>query len=86
MKGRETLTVRETCQQYLQLLADWLRPLGAWTRANGSTRKGTACALLGFLTGFLSLHAVLAPLADLTRDKARIESALAEACVAFWQH
>ena len=86
MKGSETPAVRETYQQYLQFLTNWLQPQDTRTRVNGSTREENACMVLGILTGFLSHYAILAPLADVTRDKARIESALTEACVAFWQH
>ena len=85
MKGRETPAVRDTYQHYLQFLAEWLQPLDTKTRTQDKAREEIACAVLGFLTGFLSHYAVLTPLADLTRDKARIETALTEACVAFWQ-
>lgn len=85
MKGNETPAVRETYQRYLQFLAEWLQPQDTKARANGKAREENACALLGFLTGFLSHYAVLAPLTDLTHDKARIQAALTEACVAFWQ-
>jgi len=85
MKGDETLVVRETYQQYLKFLAEWLQPSGGKTRTTGKTREEEACALLGFLTGFLSHYAILAPLADLAHDRARLETALTAACVAFWQ-
>lgn len=83
MKGDETPTVRGTYQRYLTFLADWLQPWGAKTEAPEKARQEGACALLGFLTGFLSHYAVLAPLTDLTRDQTRIEKALTEACLAF---
>jgi hypothetical protein len=41
--------------------------------------------LLGLLTGFLSHYAILGPLANLKRDKNRLETALTRACLAFWQ-
>lgn len=85
MKGNETPAVRDTYQRYLQFLAEWLQPQDTKARANGKAREENACAALGFLTGFLSHYAVLTRLADLTPGKARIETALTEACVAFWQ-
>jgi AcrR family transcriptional regulator len=85
MKGDETPVVRETYQSYLQFLAEWLQPRDTKARVNSKAREENACAVLGILTGFLSHYAVLAPLVDLTHDTARIETALAEACVAFWQ-
>lgn len=85
MKGNEIPAVWETYQRYLQFLAEWLQPQETKARANGKARGENACAALGFLTGFLSHYAVLVPLADLAHDKARIETALTEACVAFWQ-
>jgi AcrR family transcriptional regulator len=86
MKGNETPAVRDTYQRYLQFLAEWLQPQDTKVRANGKVREENACALLGFLTGFLSHYAVLTPLTDLAQGKARIETALTNACVAFWQH
>jgi AcrR family transcriptional regulator len=86
MKGRDTPAVRESYQDYLQFLTDWLQPLDARAREHSKAREENACALLGFLTGFLSHYAVLTPLKGLAHDSARIESALTEACVAFWQH
>ena len=83
MKGDETPAVRGTYQRYLTFLSDWLQPLGAKTETPEKARREGACALLGFLTGFLSHYAVLAPLTDLTRDQARIEKALTEACLVF---
>jgi len=86
MKGDETPAVRGTYQRYLTFLADWLQPWGAKTEAPEKARQEGACALLGFLTGFLSHYAVLASLTDLTRDQARIEKALTDACLAFQRH
>ena len=83
MKGDETPAVRNTYQRYLTFLADWLQPWGAKTETPEKIRQEGACALLGFLTGFLSHYAVLAPLTDLTRDQGRIEKALTDACLAF---
>jgi AcrR family transcriptional regulator len=85
MKGDETPAVRETYQRYLMFLAKWLQSQDAKMRDAGKLYEEGACAVLGFLTGFLSHYAVLAPLTDLTRDKARIETALTEACVTFWR-
>ena len=85
MKGDETPAVRDPYRQYLTFLADWLHPNGGKSRASSKAREDTACALLGFLTGYLSHQAVLAPLSTLTRDKARIEAALTAACVTFCQ-
>ena len=86
MKGDETPAVRGTYQRYLTFLADWLQPWGAKTETPEKTRQEGACALLGFLTGFLSHYAVLASLTDLMHDQARIEKALTEACLAFQRH
>jgi AcrR family transcriptional regulator len=85
MKGDETPAVRDTYRQYLTFLANWLTPNGGKSRPDGQTREGAACALLGFLTGYLSHQAILGPLSQLTRDKARIETALTAACVTFCQ-
>lgn len=85
MKGDETPAVRDTYQRYMAFLAQWLQPQGAKAKEVGKLHEEGACAFLGFLTGFLSHYAVLAPLANLTPDKARLETALAEACVAFWR-
>ena len=83
MKGDEAPAVRETYQRYMTFLAEWLQPQDAKMKATGKLREEGACALLGFLTGFLSHYAVLASLANLTRDKSRIETMLTEACLAF---
>ena len=48
-------------------------------------REDSACAFLGFLTGYLSSQAILASLSILTRDKVRIKTALTAACVTFCQ-
>lgn len=85
MKGDETPAVRDTYRQYLMFLAGWLQPDGDKNRTRSKAREDTACALLGFLTGYLSHQAILAPLSMLTRDKARIETALTAACVTFCQ-
>lgn len=85
MKGDETPVVRETYQRYLTFLADWLQSRDAKTKSTEKLYEEGACAVLGFLTGFLSHYAILAPLADLTRDKAQLETALTEACLAFWR-
>jgi AcrR family transcriptional regulator len=85
MKENETSAVRDAYQRYLQFLTEWLQPQDTKARANGKAREENACAVLGFLTGFLSHYAMLASLADLTRDKARIETALTAACLGFWQ-
>ena len=85
MKGDETPAVRETYQRYLTFLAKWLQPQDAKMRDAGKLHEEGACAVLGFLTGFLSHYAILAPLANLTQDKIRIETALTEACVTFWR-
>jgi hypothetical protein len=85
MKGDETPAVRETYQQYMTFLAGRLQPRDVKTGALGKPYEESSCALLGFLTGFLSHYAVLAPLANLTRDKSRLETTLTEACTAFWR-
>ena len=85
MKADETLEVRDTYRQYLMFLADWLYPTGGKSRMNSKAREDAACAFLGFLTGYLSHQAILAPLSMLTRDKVRIETALTAACVTFCQ-
>jgi AcrR family transcriptional regulator len=85
MKGDEAPAVRETYQRYMTFLAAWLQPQDAKTKDADRLHQEGACAVLGFLTGFLSHYAVLAPLANLTQDKTRIETALTEACVTFWR-
>jgi AcrR family transcriptional regulator len=85
MKGDEAPAVRETYQRYMTFLAEWLQPQDAETKDADRLRQEGACAFLGFLTGFLSHYAVLAPLTNLTPDKAHIETALAAACVTFWR-
>jgi AcrR family transcriptional regulator len=85
MKGDEAPAVRETYQRYRTFLAAWLQPQDAKTKDADRLHQEGACAVLGFLTGFLSHYAVLAPLANLTQDKTRIETALTEACVTFWR-
>lgn len=83
MKGDETPAVRDAYRQYMRFLADWLYPNGGKTRTSSKTREETACVLLGFLMGYLSHQAILAPVSTLIRDKARIETALTAACVTF---
>jgi len=85
MKGDETPAVRDAYRQYLRFLADWLHSKGEKSRTSSKAREETACVLLGFLMGYLSHQAILAPLSTLTRDKGRIETALTAACVAFCQ-
>ncbi len=85
MKGDETPAVRDTYRQYLTFLAAWLHPTGSKSRTSSKAQEDSACALLGFLTGYLSHQAILAPLSSLVRDKARIEAALTAACVTFCQ-
>ena len=85
MKRDETPAVRDTYRQYLMFLAGWLHPNGGKSRSSSKAREDTACVLLGFLTGYLSHQAILAPLSMLTRDKVRIETALTAACVTFCQ-
>jgi AcrR family transcriptional regulator len=85
MKEEETPAVREAYRRHLTFLAESLCPEGAKTSANGRTREEGACVLLGLLTGFLSHYAILGPLANLNRDKKRLETALTRTCLAFWQ-
>lgn len=66
-------------------LAEWLQPDDSKRLITRQTREEEACALLGLLTGFLSHYAILSSLADLTPELTRLETSLANACLAFWQ-
>lgn len=81
----ETPAVRDTYRRYLEFLAEQLPADGAQPAGHGPTAQEGVCALLGLLAGFLSHYALLAPLATLRPQRARIESALTMACLAFWQ-
>src|SRR5215813_10714758 len=85
MHQEETLAVRDAYRRYLEFLAAWLLAHGAQPPGDGLTPEEGACALLGVLTGFLSHYVLLAPLATLLPYRARIETMLTRACLAFWQ-
>jgi AcrR family transcriptional regulator len=85
MRGEETPAVREVYRHHLLFLVEWLRPNSARTPANGEALAERACVLLGLLTGFLSHYAILSPLARLADNQARIETALTNSCLGFWQ-
>ena len=85
MRGEETPAVREVYQRHLLFLAEQLRPNSAKTPANSETLEERACVLLGLLTGFLSHYAILSPLAKLAGNQPRLEAALTNACLGFWQ-
>jgi AcrR family transcriptional regulator len=85
MKGDATPgAVREAYRRHLVFLAQQLLPPDT-PSANGKAGEEGACALLGMLTGFLSHYAILSPLADVAHDMQRMETALTNACLAFWQ-
>jgi AcrR family transcriptional regulator len=81
----ETPAVRDTYRRYLEFLAARLPAGGTQSPGPGPTPEEGVCALLGLLAGFLSHYALLAPLATVLPQRARIESALTTACLAFWQ-
>jgi AcrR family transcriptional regulator len=85
MKGHETPAVREAYRRHLTFLAESLRADGAKLPGNKKIPEEGACVLFGILTGFLSHYAILAPLKELTADRERIETALTNACLGFWQ-
>ena len=92
MKGEETPVVREAYYQHLKFLTAWLHSSGRKTSLNGAKTRAlgenkiseeSACAILGFLTGFLSHYAVVSSLSTLQQTSNDVESALTDACVAF---
>jgi hypothetical protein len=85
MNQEETLAVRDAYRRYLEFLAAWLFAHSAQPPEDGPIPEEGACALLGVLTGFLSHYVLLAPLATLLPHRARIETMLTGACLAFWQ-
>jgi len=85
MRGEETPAVREVYRHHLLFLAERLRPTNSKTSVNSDILTERACVLLGLLTGFLSHYAILSPLAKLADNQARIETALTNSCLGFWQ-
>ena len=81
----ETPAVRDAYRRYLGFLAAQLPAHDTPPPGEGPTPEEGACALLGVLTGFLSHYALVAPLATLLPQHARLETALTRACLAFWQ-
>jgi hypothetical protein len=85
MRGEETPAVRDVYRRHLLFLAARLQSNSARPPANSEPLAERACALLGLLTGFLSHYAILSPLAKLADNQPRIETALTNACLGFWQ-
>jgi AcrR family transcriptional regulator len=85
LHGEETHAVRDVYRRYLRFLAERLRPSSAKTLTNREILEERACVLLGLLTGFLSHYAILSPLARLADKQPRIETALTNSCLGFWQ-
>src|SRR4029450_5447000 len=85
MNQDERLAVRDAYRRSLGFFAAWLLAHGAQPPEDGPIPEEGACALLGVLTGFLSHYVLLAPLATLLPHRARIETMLTRACLAFWQ-
>jgi AcrR family transcriptional regulator len=85
MRGEETPAVRDVYRRHLLFLAERLRPNSARIPANSETLAERACVLLGLLTGFLSHYAIFSPLAKLADNQPRIETALTNASLGFWQ-
>src|SRR5262245_52023475 len=84
-RGEETPAVREVYRHHLLFLAERLRPTNSKTSVNSDILTERACVLLGLLTGFLSHYAMLSPLAKLADNQARIETAMTNSCLGFWQ-